>query len=50
MQFHSLWRSPNGLMANIPTIIVFLSILEHHSNGQDTSKGHIASPWQSASR
>jgi hypothetical protein len=49
MRFHPLWRSPNGPMANVSEITMFLSVLEHRSNGQDTSNGHISSPWRSVS-
>jgi hypothetical protein len=45
MQFHPLWHGPNGPMAIFLAITAFLSILEHRSNGQDASNGHIASPW-----
>jgi hypothetical protein len=45
MQFHPLWRGPNGTMAIFPVINVFLAVLEHHSNGQDASNGYIASLW-----
>jgi hypothetical protein len=44
----SLWRGPNGSTMVFLAITMFLTILEHHSNGQDASNGHIASSWQSA--
>jgi hypothetical protein len=40
-----LWHGPNGPMTVFLAITVFLTILEHHSNGRDTSNGHIASSW-----
>jgi hypothetical protein len=49
IRFHPLWRGPNGPMVIFPAITTFLAILEHRSNGQDASNGHIASPWRSAS-
>jgi hypothetical protein len=48
MQFHLLWRGPNGPRANVLEITVFLAILECHSNCRDTSNAHISSPWKSA--
>jgi hypothetical protein len=45
MQFHPLWRGPNGPMVNVLVITVVLAILEHHYNGRDTSNGHISSLW-----
>jgi hypothetical protein len=45
MQFHPLWHGPNGPMVNVLLIIVFLAILEHHSNSRDASNGHISSSW-----
>jgi hypothetical protein len=45
MQFHPLWRGPNGPRVNVPAITVFLAILEHRSNGHNASNGHISSPW-----
>jgi hypothetical protein len=47
MQFHPLWHGPNGPMENVAEITVFLAILECHSNGQDTSNGHISLSWKS---
>jgi hypothetical protein len=49
IQFHPLWRDPNGPMPIFPKITMFLAVLENPYNGQDASNGHIASPWRSAS-
>jgi hypothetical protein len=48
IRFHPLWRGPNGPMAIFPAITVFITILEHHSNGRDASNSHIASPSRSS--
>jgi hypothetical protein len=48
IRFHPLWHGPNGPMAIFLAITVFLTILEHRSNGRDASNGHIASSWRSA--
>jgi hypothetical protein len=45
MRFHPLGHGPNGPMASFPAITVFLAVLEHQSNGRDTSNGHIDPPW-----
>jgi hypothetical protein len=45
IQIRLLWRGPNGPTMVFPSIIVFLAILEHYSNGRGASNGHIASPW-----
>jgi hypothetical protein len=47
MCIYPLWHGLNGPMAVFLEITVFLAILERHSNDQDTSNGHIASPWRS---
>jgi hypothetical protein len=41
----SVMGGPNGPVANVPAITVFLAVLERRSNGWDASNGHIASPW-----
>jgi hypothetical protein len=45
MQFHLLWRGPNGLMEIFLAITVVQAILERWANGQDASNSHISSPW-----
>jgi hypothetical protein len=49
IQFYPLWRGLNGPMEIVPVINAFLAVLEHRSNSQDASNGHIASPWKSSS-
>jgi hypothetical protein len=46
IQIHLLWRSHNGPTTVFLALTMFLTISDHHSNGQDASKGHIASSWQ----
>jgi hypothetical protein len=45
IRFHPLWHGLNGPMAIFSAITAFLAILECHSNGRDSSNGHIASSW-----
>jgi hypothetical protein len=48
MQFHQLWRGPNGPLEIFQAITAVQAVLEHRANGQDASNGHIASSWKSA--
>jgi hypothetical protein len=45
MQFHPLWRGPNGPMVNFLAITAVSNHSGASSNGRDASNGHIASPW-----
>jgi hypothetical protein len=45
ISFHLLWHGSNGPMVVFLEITVFLTALEPHSNGRDTSNGHVASLW-----